>query len=94
MARQVAFLIFLLDARGAVQITRTRHKYTRITPIIDARSFTMNTTKETVGWVINPDGRGIIGLLWNCFATGFLCTWSATHLNLPALDYSHFKTFK
>jgi hypothetical protein len=25
-----------------------------------------------------------MGLLWSCFATIFICTWTAVHPNLPA----------
>lgn len=44
-----------------------------------------NSTTNIVSWAPNPDGRGTIDLLWSCFATVFLCTWSAIHPNLPAL---------
>ncbi|KAI8940842.1 hypothetical protein NX059_002103 [Plenodomus lindquistii] len=44
-----------------------------------------NSTIETTGWAPEPQGRGTIGLLWNCFATIFLCTWSAIHPNLPRI---------
>jgi hypothetical protein len=46
----------------------------------------MNSTTEIVGWAPEPRGRGTIGLLWNCFVTIFLCTWSAIHPNLPGLN--------
>jgi hypothetical protein len=39
----------------------------------------MNSTNGTVGWAPEPAGRGTMGLLWSCFATIFICTWSATH---------------
>lgn len=53
----------------------------------------MNSTTETVGWVGEPDGRGTIGLIWSCFATIFLCTWSAVHPELPGLDDTSWKIF-
>lgn len=37
------------------------------------------TTLETQTWAPEPAGRGTIGLLYSCFATIFICTWSATH---------------
>ena len=46
----------------------------------------VNSTVATVGWVPEPQGRGTTGLLWSCFATIFLCTWSAIHPNLPGID--------
>jgi hypothetical protein len=46
----------------------------------------MNST--TVGWTSEPEGRGTLGLLWSCFATMFLCTWSAVHPNVPGLKDS------
>jgi hypothetical protein len=51
----------------------------------------MNTTTGTVRWQAEPDGRGTIGLLWSCFATIFICTWSATHLSIPAQDNSQIR---
>jgi hypothetical protein len=46
----------------------------------------MNATTERVGWVVEPNGRGTLGLLFSCGATIFLSTYSAVHPNLPALD--------
>jgi hypothetical protein len=48
----------------------------------------MNSTSHFVGWAPEPRGRGTLGLLWSCFATLFLCTWSAIHPNLPGLNDS------
>ncbi|KAF1957490.1 hypothetical protein CC80DRAFT_560836 [Byssothecium circinans] len=53
----------------------------------------LNATDQTVGWTAEPEGRGTLGLLWSCFATIFLCTWSAIHPDLPALEGSKRKTF-
>ncbi|PSN70980.1 hypothetical protein BS50DRAFT_545993 [Corynespora cassiicola Philippines] len=53
----------------------------------------MNATADKVGFVPEPNGRGTIGLLWSCFATIFLCTWSAIHPNLPAIDDSPSRIF-
>lgn len=36
------------------------------------------------GWVVQPDGRGTIDILYNCLVTTFLCSWSALFLNIPA----------
>ncbi|KAH7389384.1 hypothetical protein DE146DRAFT_161539 [Phaeosphaeria sp. MPI-PUGE-AT-0046c] len=52
-----------------------------------------NSTTGIVSWARNPEGRGTIDLLWTCFATVFLCTWSAIHPNLPALDEKGSKIF-
>ncbi|KAF2651380.1 hypothetical protein K491DRAFT_637520 [Lophiostoma macrostomum CBS 122681] len=46
----------------------------------------MNSTDDKVGWTAEPNGRGTMGLLWSCFATIFLCVWSAFHPNVPADD--------
>ena len=35
------------------------------------------------GWFPEPDGRGTWSLLWSCFATIFICTWSVLHLDVP-----------
>ncbi|KAH7094830.1 hypothetical protein FB567DRAFT_586182 [Paraphoma chrysanthemicola] len=53
----------------------------------------MNPTNSTVGWTSEPNGRGTMGLLWSCFATTFLCTWSAIHPNLPGLADSEWRIF-
>ncbi|KAF2864620.1 hypothetical protein BDV95DRAFT_509104, partial [Massariosphaeria phaeospora] len=44
----------------------------------------MASTNATVAWVPEPHVRGTMGLLWSCFTTIFICTWSAIHPNLPA----------
>ncbi|KAH9872622.1 hypothetical protein J1614_005015, partial [Plenodomus biglobosus] len=54
----------------------------------------VNSTVETLGWAPEPVGRGTIGLLWSCFATIFLCTWSAIHPNLPAMGENHWTTIR
>jgi hypothetical protein len=51
----------------------------------------MNSTIDIVSWTPEPRGRGTIGLLWSCFVTIFLCTWSAIHPNLPGLNESKFR---
>ncbi|KAF2854411.1 hypothetical protein T440DRAFT_388762 [Plenodomus tracheiphilus IPT5] len=53
-----------------------------------------NWTVENVGWASEPQSRGTIGLLWSCFATIFLCTWSAIHPNLPAIGESQREIFR
>jgi hypothetical protein len=54
----------------------------------------MNFTETKVGWAAEPDGRGTMGLLWSCFATILLCTWSAYHPNLPAAKDTPWIIFK
>ena len=44
---------------------------------------TSNETRDLVGYVSDPDGRGTISLLVSCTLTLMLCVWSALHLNLP-----------
>ena len=57
-------------------------------PPVSQLDASMNSTSDIVGWTSEPQGRGTLGLLWSCFATIFLCTWSAIHPNLPASDDS------
>jgi len=47
-----------------------------------------NTTNGTTsifapGWVDEPNGRGTIGIVWGCFFTTFVATYTVLHLNLP-----------
>lgn len=44
------------------------------------------TTAETfaAGWVGEPTGRGTLSIIWTCFFTIFVSTWTVLHLNLPA----------
>lgn len=53
----------------------------------------MNSTTGIVGWTPEPQGRGTMGLLWSCFATIFLCTWSAVHPNVPVQGESNWIIF-
>jgi hypothetical protein len=53
----------------------------------------MNSTTDIVGWAPEPRGRGTIGLLWSCFATLFLGTWTAIHPNLPGLKQKKISIF-
>ena len=40
---------------------------------------------DKISWAPEPfDNRGTMGLLYGCFATILLCTWSTMHLNVPA----------
>ena len=41
------------------------------------------TSKQIVGYVQDPDGRGTISLMISCMLTLVLCVWSALHLNVP-----------
>lgn len=36
------------------------------------------------GWVDGPNGRGTLNIIWSCFFTIFVSTWTVLHLNLPA----------
>jgi hypothetical protein len=54
----------------------------------------MNDTSTTVSWAPEPQERGTIGLVWSCFATIFICTWSAIHPNLPEIDESFFSVLE
>lgn len=52
---------------------------------VHAPSFINSTL---VGFVVEPDGRGTLSLLFSCIFTLSLCVWSAVHLNLPQTDES------
>jgi hypothetical protein len=54
----------------------------------------MNSTTHQVGWAAEPQGRGTLGLLVSCGATIFLCTYSAVHPNLPALNEPGWKVLR
>lgn len=41
---------------------------------------------STLGWTTSPDGRGTIDIIWSCFVTMFLCSWSILCLQIPAKD--------
>ncbi|KAI9796758.1 MAG: hypothetical protein M1833_005998 [Piccolia ochrophora] len=45
-----------------------------------------NTTIFEHGWVSSPQRRGTMDIIWGCFVTVFVCTWTILHLNLPAPD--------
>ncbi|PGH23957.1 hypothetical protein AJ80_02019 [Polytolypa hystricis UAMH7299] len=45
------------------------------------------------GWVDSPNERGTLDILWSCFFTIFVCTWTALHLNLPAREESRWHVF-
>ena len=36
------------------------------------------------GWVDQPSGRGTIDIIWSCFFTISVATWTVLHLNVPA----------
>jgi hypothetical protein len=40
---------------------------------------------DHVTWVAEPATRGTVSLLISCVSTTLVCTWSALHLNTPAL---------
>ena len=46
------------------------------------------------GWVSQPDGRGTFDILFSCLFTVFLCTWTALHLNVPALHETYWQQFR
>lgn len=43
-----------------------------------------NSTSTLHGWVDQPNTRGTFDIIWSCFLTIFLCTWTCLHLNVPA----------
>ncbi|KAH8763956.1 hypothetical protein F5882DRAFT_364589 [Hyaloscypha sp. PMI_1271] len=49
------------------------------------------TTIFADGWVDEPNGRGTIGILWACFFTIFVATYTVLHLNLPARNESRIR---
>ncbi|KAL8775115.1 MAG: hypothetical protein Q9209_000594 [Squamulea sp. 1 TL-2023] len=53
---------------------------------------TTTTTEFVVGWVSEPSGRGTLGIIWSCFFTIFVSTWTVLHLNLPAPNERHWQT--
>src|SRR6266536_1267191 len=49
-------------------------------------SAAQNSTESpqvSVGWQANPNRRGTLNIIENCFFTILACTWSIQHLNLP-----------
>lgn len=42
----------------------------------------LNTTRETVGFVYNPNYRSTCDIIFSCVLTMGLCVWSALHLNI------------
>jgi hypothetical protein len=54
----------------------------------------MNSTTGTAGWVPEPSVRGTKSLLWSCFATMLICTWSAIHPNIPRDGESMWTTYR
>ncbi|KAI1123809.1 hypothetical protein F5Y10DRAFT_251093 [Nemania abortiva] len=44
----------------------------------------MNVTTTLTGWQDSPPRRGTLGIIENCLATIFTCTWTIQHLNIPA----------
>ena len=45
-----------------------------------------SSVSTTDGWVDQPDGRGTLDILWTCFFTIFVCTWTIQHPNVPSPD--------
>lgn len=46
--------------------------------------FAYANSSATQGWNPSPDGRGTLDLVYSCFLTIFLCTWSILCINVPA----------
>lgn len=51
----------------------------------------LNSTSTVHGWVDQPDNRGTMDIIWSCFLTIFLCTWTSLHLNVPASKEGHWR---
>lgn len=43
----------------------------------------------THGWISSPNTRGTFDIIWTCFFTIFVCTFTVLHLNVPAATDSH-----
>jgi hypothetical protein len=43
------------------------------------------------GWVDEPNGRGTIDIVWVCFFTIFVATYTVLNLNLPARNESRIR---
>ncbi|KAI9795443.1 MAG: hypothetical protein M1833_007042 [Piccolia ochrophora] len=48
----------------------------------------MVDTADRRGWVSEPDSRGTMSILYTCFLTIVLCTWTAVHLDIPPRRFS------
>ena len=54
-------------------------------PIFDHQISAGSDASNFVGFTPEPNnGRGTIGLLWQCLATIFLCTYTAQHFDIPS----------
>lgn len=42
------------------------------------------------GWVDSPNGRGTYDIVWTCFFTIFVCTFTVLHLNVPS-PHDHYR---
>jgi hypothetical protein len=51
------------------------------------------TTIFADGWVSQSNGRGTIDILWSCFFTIFVSTYTSLHLNLPTPNEPPTKVF-
>jgi len=91
IARQVPSSACLINFHFGSHLPPFSRALRKQTPVLHVE---MNSTIERAGWVAEPTGRGTLGLLISCGATIFLCTYSAVHPNLPALDESPWKILK
>jgi hypothetical protein len=92
--------VLILSPRPVVQVPRMKGKVTMRTRLFVSltcilgpvsASFAPNSTgtsKQIVGYVQDPDGRGTISLLISCMLTLVLCVWSALHLNVPGPNHT------
>jgi hypothetical protein len=48
-------------------------------------TFTPNCTSpdQLVNFVVSPEGRGTLDMLWSSLFTIIACTWTILHLNVP-----------
>ncbi|KAL3293784.1 Major facilitator superfamily domain general substrate transporter protein [Colletotrichum asianum] len=61
---------------------------------IQAASDGSNTPEEKMaGWREGPNSRGTLNIVWSCGITIFACTWTVTHLNLPAPNDTAIRKF-
>jgi hypothetical protein len=42
-------------------------------------------------YVSPPDQRNVFGIIWNCFVTVLLCTWTSVYPNIPGPDEKWWK---
>jgi hypothetical protein len=56
-------------------------------------SVNVTTTIFAGSWVDGPNGRGTIDIIWGCFFTIFVATFTVLHLNVPGKNESRIRIF-